>query len=292
MYFEDFTNYSFLYYENTKNIGWLDKAYPYSKGKVSEEFIDKLWGYLGVSINRIRGFRNCSLCTTTYKGTSEATYKGEVIMLGYAEIRVLSEDGKNSYAAPDLIYHYILEHEYKPPEEFIQAVLKGPKPGSTEYDKFVSYYREYTLHGENIKNIIIAQRGVREDYIKITEEFHANIIRGNLPGIIELIDSAVEKITMIIDFSEWLYLAASEGKLEIVKYLISYGVKMDVSKPRNNPLFGAIYQGNADVVKLLIEGGIDITIKYSNELIRNKDALALAQEMGQAEIVHLLRSSI
>lgn len=289
MYFEDFTNYSFLYYENTKNIGWLDKDYPYFKGKVSDEFIDKLWKYLNLNINRIRGFRNCRLCTVPYKGTSEVVYKGESIMLGYEEIRVLSEDGKTSYAAPDLIYHYILNHEYKPPQEFIEAVLKGSKPGSIEYDEFISTYKEYVLQGEKIKNITIAQRGGDENYIKITEEFHTCIMQENLDKIIELVKSVKENVTKIVDLSEWLYIAASEGKLQVVEYLISYGVKMDVSKPRNNPLFGAIYQGNVEVAKLLIESGIDTTIKYNNEFMRNKDALLLAKEMGQEEIVYLLR---
>lgn len=238
MYFEDFTNYSFLYYENTKNIGWLDKACSYPKGKVSEEFIDKLWEYVRLNINRIRGVRNCSLCTAPYNCTCGANYKGELIMLGYSEIRVFSKDGKN------------------------------------------------------IKNIIIAQRREGEDYIEITEVFHSNIVQGNLDRIIKLINSSLEKITKIIDLSEWLYIAASEGKLEIVKYLISYGVKMDISKPRSNPLFGAIYQGNVDVAKLLIENGIDINIKYSNEFMRNKDAIALAEEMGQAEIVRALKARI
>jgi len=38
------------------------------------------------------------------------------------------------YAAPDLIYHYVVEHHYCPPDEFIQAVLEGPLPGSLEYE--------------------------------------------------------------------------------------------------------------------------------------------------------------
>jgi len=165
-----------------------------------------------------------------------------VIRLGFAEIRVLSEDGKTSYAAPNIIYHYILEHEYKPPTKFIEAVLKGPKPGLSEYEKFLSSHREYTLHGENVKNIQIAQRGGNDDYIKIAEEVHTAINQGNLKKVIELINSCNEQVTMIIDLSAWLFIAPSEGKLEIVKYLISCGVKMDVSKPANNTWFGAVYR--------------------------------------------------
>jgi len=74
-YFEDLTNYSYLNHENSKNIGWLDNAYPYPKGKVSEEFMDKLWKYLHVRMDFVRGFSNCSLCPVQYKGDFEVTYK-------------------------------------------------------------------------------------------------------------------------------------------------------------------------------------------------------------------------
>lgn len=41
---------------------------------------------------------------------------------GNGEIRVKSENG-TIYSAPALLLHYIAEHQYKPPEEFISAVL-------------------------------------------------------------------------------------------------------------------------------------------------------------------------
>ena len=41
--------------------------------------------------------------------------------LGNGEIRVRGEAAY--YASPTLIYHYVVAHHYKPPEEFIEAVL-------------------------------------------------------------------------------------------------------------------------------------------------------------------------
>ena len=37
------------------------------------------------------------------------------------------------YAAPNLIFHYVRDHAYKPPQEFIDAVLTGPAPDSAAY---------------------------------------------------------------------------------------------------------------------------------------------------------------
>ena len=57
---------------------------------------------------------------------------GEQVELGYAEIRVLGERGK-MYAAPNMLYHYVTVHHYKPPDEFVQALKKGPCPPNEEY---------------------------------------------------------------------------------------------------------------------------------------------------------------
>ncbi|EKQ51577.1 MULTISPECIES: ankyrin repeat domain-containing protein [unclassified Clostridium] len=287
-YFEDLTNYSYFFYENSKNVGWLDKTYTYAKGRVSKEFIDNLWEYMQGNLEKTRGYHNCNLCSVFNKEVFTTTHKGNSVKLGSGEIRVLSENGKISYSAPNLIYHYIVNHEYKPPDEFVQAVLKGPKPGSSQYEKFLSSFREDTLEGKYIKNIHIVQRGGEDDYVEAAREFHTAILQNDLKRVSELINTCEEKITMIIELSKWLYIAASEGKLEAVKYLISSGVKMDVSIPANNPLFGAICRGHVDVVKLLIESGIDTNVKYSNEFMRKMDALALAEQRGQVEIVSLL----
>jgi hypothetical protein len=42
--------------------------------------------------------------------------------LGDAEVRVTGRDGK-VYAAPNLLYHYIEKHGYKPPDEFVEALM-------------------------------------------------------------------------------------------------------------------------------------------------------------------------
>ncbi len=48
---------------------------------------------------------------------------GESVRLGSAEIRVLGDGG--IYAAPDLLPHYIEAHGYQPPDEFVDAVMRG-----------------------------------------------------------------------------------------------------------------------------------------------------------------------
>ncbi len=57
---------------------------------------------------------------------------GDRIELGSAEIRVFGDRGK-IYAAPNMIYHYVTSHHYKPPSEFVQALKNGPSPPHPEY---------------------------------------------------------------------------------------------------------------------------------------------------------------
>lgn len=291
-YFKDLTKYSYLHYENSKNIGWLDKDYSYSKGKVCKEFMDNLWEYLHLNLNQSRGYHSCNLCSVLGEGAFIATNKDKSVKLGFAEIRVLSENGTCVYAAPNLIYHYILNHEYKPPEEFIQAVLNGPKPGTNEYKKFLTSFKEYTLCGKNMNDIKINLWGESMDNIKIIKEFHNAIKEGNLEIIIKLFSLGEKWLNSCIPSSKWLYIASSEGQFEIVKYMISSGFKMDVSQITSNPLFGAINGGYIDIVKLLIESEMDISVKYNNEFIKNMDALTFASKKGRTEIVNLLQSIV
>ncbi|MGH3310044.1 MAG: hypothetical protein ACRDP3_05595, partial [Streptomyces sp.] len=46
---------------------------------------------------------------------------GESVTLGNAEVRVISRHGR-WLIAPTLVHHYVNEHSYLPPEEFIEAV--------------------------------------------------------------------------------------------------------------------------------------------------------------------------
>jgi len=54
------------------------------------------------------------------------------LYLGSAEIRIFGKRGK-IYAAPNLLFHYITAHHYKPPDEFLSALQAGPIPPDPEY---------------------------------------------------------------------------------------------------------------------------------------------------------------
>lgn len=116
------------------NIGWIDNMHEFNKGKVTDEFLISLWEYIKVPINRTRGIYHNVLLDGKNK-TFVVKYQGYNIILGSAEIRVIDTENKIIYASPNLILHYIVNHQYLPPQCFIEAVINGAKPNSIDYNK-------------------------------------------------------------------------------------------------------------------------------------------------------------
>lgn len=136
-YFEDLTPYSYYHLgisDNTLNIGWLGREQPYKQGEVKEEILESLWEFLHYRMLQLRGFHVCEFCASPHNGPLPVERNNETIYMGASEIRIIGYNNK-IYAAPDLIYHYIVKHSYKPPEEFLEAVKKGPRPSSDKYKK-------------------------------------------------------------------------------------------------------------------------------------------------------------
>ena len=75
----------------------------------------------------MRGWHQCPSCKGAashgVRGT-KAVRDGESVSLGDAEIRVVGKDG-TWLIAPTLVLHYVTEHAYRPPAEFIDAVSRG-----------------------------------------------------------------------------------------------------------------------------------------------------------------------
>lgn len=83
--------------------------------------------------------------------------------------------------------------------------------------------------------------------------------------------------------------AAFEGNLDIVELLYNHGAILDVSTFARNPLFAAIYNNHFDVVKFLVEKGIDIKASYPIGDIDNCDAYEYARQYGRTEIANYLK---
>lgn len=129
-YFKDLTPYTYTDRPATGlNIGWLDPAEEYSKGDTSVEFKEALYLCCDhFSLNRMRGYHGCDFCPPeATRGSAWCAKPGHRYRadLGNGEIHVpgVRECAGKLYVAPTAIYHYVAEHQYRPPDNFIESVF-------------------------------------------------------------------------------------------------------------------------------------------------------------------------
>ncbi|MGG6359612.1 ankyrin repeat domain-containing protein [Peribacillus frigoritolerans] len=164
------------------------------------------------------------------------------------------------------------------------------------------------------------------DKTQIAKDIRGAIKSGQLETLKDLLEKEPEMLTWVTPFGTWLHIAAAHGHLEMIKYLINAGidtnaqggtfstnaleraatkghldiaeylinqnVEIDTSEPDRNPLFAAIYGVHFEIVKLLVENNIDITIKYSGANMKDMDAHAFAIDRGQTEIADYLKEKL
>jgi len=133
-YYPDLSRYQ--YFQRALNppsltIGWLDGSHDFAVGSVDPLFVEQLWLYCQNRVWSTRGYHECEICREP-QWPHIAKRGDEELKLGSAEIRVLGI-GNIIYAAPDLIYHYVVDHQYLPPQQFIDAVVNGLSPASDQY---------------------------------------------------------------------------------------------------------------------------------------------------------------
>ncbi|MGZ5544554.1 MAG: DUF7919 family protein [Limisphaerales bacterium] len=115
-------------------IGWLSAVNPIPKGQVPSEFVDALRRHLTCPWQPVvaGGAHNCEICQLNQAQ-------------GRANVWIPTSEVV--YVAPELILHYLVEHEYKPPDEFISAVIDCPEQWSNAYfslmRKFPAWWVEF-----------------------------------------------------------------------------------------------------------------------------------------------------
>jgi hypothetical protein len=103
-------------------VGWLERA-GFTTGDVPKHCITALVDALrgGIFSDGFRGYHTCTICG---KFPPEIKWKRRRLgLLGHGHYLV--QLGKVVYMAPELLLHYILDHGYRPPDEFLDALSQG-----------------------------------------------------------------------------------------------------------------------------------------------------------------------
>ena len=129
-YFPDLSVYAYGHghHPGVVHVGWLDGVHPFPKGDVDSRLIEKIKLLAAKPVELYRGRHLCEVCSQPKDLVR--TFDPECQWMKWAdsrrsngEIRVAS-DGI-TYAAPVLIVHYIEEHGYLPPAQFLEAIDKA-----------------------------------------------------------------------------------------------------------------------------------------------------------------------
>jgi len=142
MFYRDLEPYRYGVQTELKDVvtvGWLSKVSSYPQGHPTAELVGALERLLSSHrVHQTRGYHACEFCSKSplaygctklqqlaYETQLHETQSGKKVLLGSAEIWVPALGQTVIYAAPDLIYHYVKEHRYLPPAEFIDVVLSA-----------------------------------------------------------------------------------------------------------------------------------------------------------------------
>ncbi len=99
-------------------IGYLSIDEEFEKGEVSQNFLTKLqvlWGE-GITLGSL-GSHECEFCI------DEGNYKNRG--MSSSEKELTDKENKVKYRFPKMIFHYIIEHKFKPCNEFIEFVMRS-----------------------------------------------------------------------------------------------------------------------------------------------------------------------
>jgi hypothetical protein len=130
---------------HVRAIGWRHPDHPYTKGEVPARFLARLKElvvrcaessdalYLGAS----GGYHTCEFCGRAH---------------GIGNFGVPDRD--LLFLAPEMVLHYIEEHQYCPPADFVAAVLRSPLPDTEEYQVIAEPF--WHLHRDMVHRMIEA----------------------------------------------------------------------------------------------------------------------------------------
>jgi hypothetical protein len=110
--------------DHIRAVGWLSADHPYDQGEIPSETLVRirefanLWGEstdaLGWGV--LMGTHTCEFCRRARRTGNFGVPQADLL-----------------YVAPELLPHYVEQHGYRPPAEFLAAVMLSPLPGTPEY---------------------------------------------------------------------------------------------------------------------------------------------------------------
>jgi hypothetical protein len=133
-YFPDLSPYAYGHraHPGVVHVGWLDNVHPFPHGRVEGRLVERMKRLAAKPVERYRGIHICELCVEPPALVKTNLPNRVVIDPNCSWMRWVDQRSSNgeirvsrggvTFAAPVLIVHYIEEHGYLPPTDFLKAV--------------------------------------------------------------------------------------------------------------------------------------------------------------------------
>jgi ankyrin repeat protein len=123
------------------------------------------------------------------------------------------------------------------------------------------------------------------DSLNLPKEIRSAIKQGDIERVKAFIGSNKEILNYMTPFGTWLHVAATCGNIEIVKYLVDLGLDINIKGGIFNAgaINRAASEGHLDIVSYLISCGAELDVSEPD-----KNPLFAAIFGGHKEIVQLL----
>jgi uncharacterized protein len=134
---------------------------------------------------------------------------------------------------------------------------------------------------------------------------HAAAFSGSLETVKMLVEEGFDVNVRDLQHGETsLGYAAASGNPELVQFLLQKGAVLQTETSAQNPLFAAIsaytsVKGRklpkevfSDIVRILLDAGIDATVRYNSATMLDMDAMAFACMWGRYDIARMIAEHI
>jgi hypothetical protein len=110
--------------DHVRAVGWLHPDHPYTNGPVPAEFLARLKEFITRP-----SLSGDDFCFPGYGGFHTCEFCGKVH--GCGNLGLPADD--LLFVFPDMLVHYIEEHGYRPPDTFIEALMRSPLRDTKEF---------------------------------------------------------------------------------------------------------------------------------------------------------------
>jgi hypothetical protein len=112
-------------------VGWLDASQSFPTGVSESRVVDRIRAFAaawGSSVKALgwpifMGMHTCNLCGVARASGNFGVPRGEVL-----------------FVCPEMIVHYVADHGYLPPGEFLDAIITVDTPGTDGYARSVAMF--------------------------------------------------------------------------------------------------------------------------------------------------------